>query len=143
MPSPFHQKYSSQTHKVFGDNTTPVMPTGPKQDADRRSSDSSMNSNSGSPTSDRRRSSASRFANLEALKRPQDESSVNRRASLQDSYGKVGMFGNLWNKQVLQHNIIMVESRLTHASFTRGPSGPKSPPQQLKEPRDISTLRSE
>ncbi|KAF2452182.1 hypothetical protein P171DRAFT_426560 [Karstenula rhodostoma CBS 690.94] len=107
MPSPFHQKYSSQTHKAFGDNTVPIMPTAPKQDADRRPSDSSITSNSGSPTSERRRSSVSKFANLEALKRPQDESSVNRRSSLQDSYGKVGVIGTMWN------------------NFTRGPSGSK------------------
>ncbi|KAK3209916.1 hypothetical protein GRF29_44g1072784 [Pseudopithomyces chartarum] len=122
MPSPFHQKYSTQSHKIFGDNTVPSMPTGPKADADRRSSDSSMTSNPGSPT-ERRRSSASKFANLEALKRPQDEQSVNRRSSLQDSYGKVGMFGTMWN------------------NFTRGGPGLKSPPQQPKEARDTTTLR--
>lgn len=54
MPSPFHQKYSSQTHKVFGDNTTPAMPEGPKQDADRRASDSSIGSGPSSPTERRR-----------------------------------------------------------------------------------------
>lgn len=42
MPSPFHQKYSSQSHKVFGDNTVPAMPEAPKDDAQRRGSDSSM-----------------------------------------------------------------------------------------------------
>ncbi|KAJ4305856.1 hypothetical protein N0V90_001388 [Kalmusia sp. IMI 367209] len=97
------------------------MPDGPKQDVDRRASESSIGSNPGSPT-ERRRSSVNRFANLEALKRPQDEQSVNRRASLQDSYGKVGIFGSMWN------------------NFTRGSAGPKSP-QQSKEPRDTSTLR--
>ncbi|KAF1966314.1 hypothetical protein BU23DRAFT_486935 [Bimuria novae-zelandiae CBS 107.79] len=121
MPSPFHQKYSSQTHKIFGDNTVPDMPSAPKQDAERRASDSSVTSNPGSPT-ERRRSSAARFANLEALKRPQDEQSINRRASLHDSYGKVGIFGTMWN------------------NFTRGPAAPK-PPQQPKEPRDTSVLR--
>lgn len=44
MPSPFQQKYSSQNHKVFGDNTTPAMPEAPKQEADRRSSESSVGS---------------------------------------------------------------------------------------------------
>lgn len=43
MPSPFHQKYSSQSHKVFGDNSAiPAMPEAPKEDAQRRGSDSSM-----------------------------------------------------------------------------------------------------
>lgn len=42
MPSPFHQKYSSQSHKVFGDNTVPAMPEAPKDDAQRRGSDSSI-----------------------------------------------------------------------------------------------------
>ncbi|KAF2250909.1 hypothetical protein BU26DRAFT_503517 [Trematosphaeria pertusa] len=121
MPSPFHQKYSSQTHKVFGDNTTPAMPEGPKQDADRRASDSSIGSGPSSPTERRRSSVTNRFANLEALKRPTDEQSVNRRASLQDSYGKVGIFGRAWN------------------NFTRGPASPQSPPAQ-KQARDTTTL---
>lgn len=47
------QKYSSQTHKIFGDNTVPAMPEGPKQEADRRASDSSTTSAS-SPTERRR-----------------------------------------------------------------------------------------
>ncbi|KAH7380464.1 hypothetical protein DE146DRAFT_637476 [Phaeosphaeria sp. MPI-PUGE-AT-0046c] len=107
MPSPFHQKYSSQSHKVFGDNTVPNMPEGPKQEADRRASDSSMSSVPSSPVDNRRRSSAAqRFGNLEALKRPQDPDHTARRSSLQDSYGKVGFIGGLWN------------------SWTRGPSGP-------------------
>jgi hypothetical protein len=43
MPSPFHQKYSSQSHKIFGDNSAvPAMPEAPKEDAQRRGSDSSM-----------------------------------------------------------------------------------------------------
>ncbi|KAH8626449.1 hypothetical protein IG631_18467 [Alternaria alternata] len=46
MPSPFQQKYSTQSHKVFGDNTTPAMPEAPKQEADRRSSESSVGSSS-------------------------------------------------------------------------------------------------
>ncbi|KAF2710152.1 hypothetical protein K504DRAFT_377522 [Pleomassaria siparia CBS 279.74] len=98
MPSPFHQKYSSQNHKVFGDNTVVSMPEGPKQDADRRGSDASIGSNPSS-TADRRRSSTTtRFGGLEALKRPTDEQSVNRRSSLQDSYGKTGIIGSMWNK---------------------------------------------
>lgn len=119
MPSPFHQKYSSQSHKMFGSDTTPSMPEGPKQDVDRRASDASVGSSSGSPTSERRRvrcllsghfssntlqSSTSRFANLEALKRPADEASINRRSSLQDSYAKSGWFGSMWNKYVLLHS---------------------------------------
>jgi len=46
-------------------------------------------------------SSVSKFANLEALKRRTDEESLNRRASLHDSYGKPGLLGNLWNKYVV------------------------------------------
>lgn len=70
---------------------------------------------------------------------------MNRRSSLQDSYGRVGVIGTMWNKQVLQHNKIMEDCRLTHSSFTRGPSGPKSPtqPPAVKAPRDVSTLRTE
>ncbi|KAF2005739.1 hypothetical protein P154DRAFT_518455, partial [Amniculicola lignicola CBS 123094] len=72
------------------------MPEGPKQDADRRASDASI----GSPTStsERRRSSTTtRFGNLEALKRPTDQQSTERRASLQDSYRKTGILGGMWN----------------------------------------------
>jgi hypothetical protein len=97
MPSPFQQKYSSQSHKVFGDNPVPDMPAGPKETADRRSSDSSMSSASGSPDGRRRSSTAQRYANLHALKRPESEEHQARRASLQDSYGKVGVLGGLWN----------------------------------------------
>jgi hypothetical protein len=94
MPSPFHQKYSSQSHKAFGDNTTPAMPEAPKQDAERRGSDSSTTE----PAGRRRSSAAQRFGNLEALKRPTDTESVNRRSSLHDSYGKPGFIGTMWNK---------------------------------------------
>ncbi|KAF1918474.1 hypothetical protein BDU57DRAFT_445384 [Ampelomyces quisqualis] len=122
MPSPFHQKYSSQSHKVFGDNTIPAMPEGPKETADRRASDSSMNSSPPSPIAARRRSSAAqRFANLQALKRPDTHEHTERRASLQDSYGKVGVLGGLWN------------------NFTRGPSGPSS---LSKDAKDITPLRN-
>lgn len=94
------------------------MPEGPKQEADRRGSDSSMTS---STYDGRRRSSAAqRFANLEALKRPQDEQSAARRASLHDSYGKVGFIGSMWN------------------NFTRGPAPmAQSPPKDMK---DTTTL---
>jgi hypothetical protein len=47
MPSPFHQKYSSQSYVV------PAMPEAPKEDAQRRGSDSSMNEPS-SPDARRR-----------------------------------------------------------------------------------------
>jgi len=121
MPSPFQQKYSSQNHKVFGDNTTPAMPEAPKQEADRRSSESSV----GSSYYDGRRrvsssylsltwgffistaadisqsSAAQRFGNLEALKRRQDEESMARRQSFHDAYGKPGFLGTLWNKYVM------------------------------------------
>jgi hypothetical protein len=97
MPSPFQQKYSSQSHKVFGDSPVPDMPAGPKETADRRASDSSMSSASGSPDGRRRSSAAQRYANLHALKRPESEEHQARRASLQDSYGKVGVLGGLWN----------------------------------------------
>merc|ERR1711964_264624 len=104
MPSPFQQKYSSENHKVFGDNTTPAMPEAPKQEADRRSSESSVGS---SYYDGRRRSSAAqRFGNLEALKRRQDEESMARRQSFHDAYGKPGFLGTLWN------------------NFTRGPITP-------------------
>ncbi|RMZ70481.1 conidiation-specific expression [Pyrenophora seminiperda CCB06] len=102
MPSPFQQKYSSQNHKVFGDNTTPAMPEGPKQDAERRSSESSIGS-APSPDGRRRSSAAQRFGNLEALKRRQDEESMARRQSLHEIYGKPSFIGTLWN------------------NFTRGP----------------------
>lgn len=123
MPSPFHQKYSTQSHKVFGDNTVPAMPEGPKQDTDRRASDSSISSQ-GYDYTRRRSSTAQRFANLEALKRPQDERSAARRQSLHDSYGKVGFIGSLWN------------------NFTRGPPLPASQTKKPEEARDISTLRN-
>ena len=104
MPSPFQQKYSTQSHKVFGDNTTPAMPEAPTQEADRRSSESSVGSSS---YDGRRRSSAAqRFGNLEALKRRQDEESMARRQSFHDAYGKPGFLGTLWN------------------NFTRGPVSP-------------------
>ncbi len=90
------------------------MPEGPKDGADRRASDSSITSGS-SPTERRRAclrlkscvlepivanltqsSTTQRFGALEALKRPQD--TPNRRQSLQDAYGKVGVIGTMWNK---------------------------------------------
>ncbi|KAF2822206.1 hypothetical protein CC86DRAFT_373378 [Ophiobolus disseminans] len=43
-------------------------------------------------------SQAQRFGNLHALKRPEGEEHAARRASLQDSYGKVGFIGGLWNR---------------------------------------------
>ena len=46
MTSPFHQKYSTQTHKIFGNDPTPAMPEAPKQDNERRSSDASVGSDS-------------------------------------------------------------------------------------------------
>ncbi|KAF2643847.1 hypothetical protein P280DRAFT_392899 [Massarina eburnea CBS 473.64] len=122
MPSPFHQKYSSQNHKYFGENTTPSMPEGPKQDAERRESNASIGSTPSTAERRRPKSSASRFANLEALKRPTDDASINRRASLQDSYGKSGFLESMWN------------------NFTRGPASPSSP-RQTKEARDTTTLR--
>ncbi|KAJ4370120.1 hypothetical protein N0V86_008856 [Didymella sp. IMI 355093] len=123
MPSPFHQKYSSQSHKVFGDNTVPAMPEAPQDDAQRRGSDSSMTEPS-SPDARRRSSAAQRFGNLEALKRRQDPESTARRASLHDSYGKPGFLGTMWN------------------NFTRGPnsSSPPAAPKQA-DPRDTTTLR--
>jgi hypothetical protein len=54
MPSPFQQKYSSQSHKVFGDSPVPIMPEAPKQDADRRASDASMTDTPPSPDTRRR-----------------------------------------------------------------------------------------
>ncbi|KAJ4409356.1 hypothetical protein N0V91_002712 [Didymella pomorum] len=99
------------------------MPDAPKEDAQRRSSDSSMNEPS-SPDPRRRSSAAQRFGNLEMLKRSQDPESTARRASLHDSYGKSGFLGTMWN------------------NFTRGPSGasPPAAPKQV-EPRDTTTLR--
>ncbi|KAH7132279.1 hypothetical protein B0J11DRAFT_503451 [Dendryphion nanum] len=126
MPSPFHQKYSSQSHKSFADNSTvPAMPEGPKQDAERRTSDASIGAGPESPTQRRRSSATNRFAALEALKRPTDAQSTERRASLHDSYGKPGFLGSMWN------------------NFTRGPAGAQQPQQsqQPKQPRDTTTLR--
>ncbi|KAF2867605.1 hypothetical protein BDV95DRAFT_610522 [Massariosphaeria phaeospora] len=122
MPSPFHQKYSSQNHKWQGDNTVPVMADEPKQQSQRRPSDTSVDSDSQlSPTERRRSSVGNRFANLHALKRPTDEDSTNRRASWQDSYAKPGILGTFWN------------------NYTRGPSinQQKEP---IKETRNTSTL---
>lgn len=122
MPSPFHQKYSSQNHKIFNDNTVPAMPEGPKQDNDRRASESSFSSQT--YDNRRRRSSAtSRFANLEALKRPQDEQSAARRQSLHDSYGKVGFIGSMWN------------------NFTRGPPITTTQTQNTKDTGNTGNSR--
>ncbi|KAF3009840.1 hypothetical protein E8E13_010429 [Curvularia kusanoi] len=97
------------------------MPEAPKDDAQRRGSDSSMTEPS-SPDARRRSSAAQRFGNLEMLKRPSDAASAERRASLHDHYGKPGFLGTMWN------------------NFTRGGSG--SPPApKAAEPRDTSTLR--
>ncbi|KAF9692962.1 hypothetical protein EKO04_009193 [Ascochyta lentis] len=138
MPSPFHQKYSSQSHKAFGDSTVPAMPEAPKEDAQRRGSDGSMAEPS-SPDGRRRSSAAQRYGNLEMLKRPTDQASVDRRSSLHDSYGKPGFLGTMWNKQV---NDSFYRSSANIISFTRGPSS-SSPPAAPKssEARDISTLR--
>jgi hypothetical protein len=46
-------------------------------------------------------SAAQRFGNLQALKRPDTQEHTERRASLQDSYGKVGVLGGLWNRYVM------------------------------------------
>ncbi|KAF2628395.1 hypothetical protein BU25DRAFT_490542 [Macroventuria anomochaeta] len=99
------------------------MPEGPKDDAQRRGSDSSMTEPS-SPDGRRRSSAAQRFGNLEMLKRPADPASAERRVSLHDAYGKPGFLGTMWN------------------NFTRGPSS-ASPPAVPKasEPRDTTTLR--
>lgn len=108
MSSPISQKLSSQANKAFGENATPAMPDAPKQDVERRASDASE---SGSFYDGRRRSSAAqRFANLEALKRRQDEESLARRQSFHDAYGKPGILGTWWN------------------NFTRGPVVPQSQP---------------
>ncbi|KAF2740229.1 hypothetical protein EJ04DRAFT_548693 [Polyplosphaeria fusca] len=122
MPSPFHQKYSTQSHRIFGDNTAPSMPEGPKQDNERRTSDSSIGSGPSSPNERRKSSVANRFTALEALKRPVDDASTNRRSSLQDSYKKPGIIGSVWN------------------SYTRGPSGQQQQ-QPKSEQRDTTTLR--
>jgi hypothetical protein len=45
-------------------------------------------------------SAAQRFGNLEALKRPNDPASAERRASLNDHYTKPGFLGTMWNKYV-------------------------------------------
>jgi hypothetical protein len=108
MSSPVHQKYSSQSHKIFNNDPVPAMPEAPKQDNERRPSDASVGSEG---FNGRRRSSAAqRFGNLEALKRRQDEESMARRQSFHDAYGKPGILGTWWN------------------NFTRGPlqSQPKN-----------------
>lgn len=53
-------------------------------------------------------SAAQRFANLEALKRRQDEESLARRQSFHDAYGKPGILGTWWNKYV-NHVILQVQ----------------------------------
>merc|ERR1712070_387833 len=120
MPSPFHQKYSSQSHKMFGDNAVPAMPDAPKDDAQRRGSDSSM-AESSYQDARRRSSAAQRFGNLEMLKRPNDPASAERRASLNDHYTKPGFLGTMWN------------------NFTRGSGSPPAP--KAAESRDSTTLR--
>lgn len=120
MPSPFHQKYSSQSHKMFGDNAVPAMPDAPKDDAQRRGSDSSI-TESTYQDARRRSSAAQRFGNLEALKRPNDPASAERRASLNDHYTKPGFLGTMWN------------------NFTRGAASPPAP--KAAESRDTTTLR--
>ncbi|EUC51117.1 hypothetical protein COCMIDRAFT_80350 [Bipolaris oryzae ATCC 44560] len=104
---------SSPINKVFGNDATPAMPEAPKQNNDRRASDASVGSDSF--FNGRRRSSAAqRFANLEALKRRQDEESLARRQSFHDAYGKPGIIGTWWN------------------NFTRGPLHPTTQSQQSK-----------
>jgi hypothetical protein len=124
MPSPFHQKYSSQSHKVFGDNTVPAMPEAPKQDAERRARMVLHQTHAEgyvvtlflhhapllfTSANDTQSSAAQRFGNLETLKRRQDEESMNRRQSFHDAYGKPGILGSMWNKYTL---------RLFHISYT-------------------------
>merc|ERR1712007_49461 len=122
----FHQKYSSQTHKVYEDYITPSMPQGPKEDNERRTSDASTSSSTSTSSTGRRGSATNRF---EEFKRPTDDPErAARRASLQDSYGRQGFLGSMWN------------------SFTRGPiNGPMktapSAPEERKGSRDTSTLR--
>jgi hypothetical protein len=128
MPSPFHQKYASQTHKYFAGkyDTMPSIPDAPNKDAERRESDASSVDAPASPT-DRRRSSTQRYANLEAMKRPTDDESVKKRASYQDArIGTPGFLGQWWN------------------NFTRGPMANEPLPQKPKDipdVRDTSTLR--
>ncbi|OCL02469.1 hypothetical protein AOQ84DRAFT_304661 [Glonium stellatum] len=117
MPSPFHQKYSSQNHKNF--NTIAAMPDPPAPER----KDSVGSSPPSSPTERRRSSGAMRFAALEALKRPQTEEHTTRRASFQDAkIGSPGIIGSWWN------------------NFTRGPTNPQGPTKS-KEPRDVTTLK--
>ncbi|KAF2743401.1 hypothetical protein M011DRAFT_220568 [Sporormia fimetaria CBS 119925] len=121
MPSPFHQKYSSQTHKVF---TTPSLPGANIQQTERRESDASTSSMSSSPPSspERRRSSAAKkFEKLDALKRPTDPDMAERRASYYaDAYARPGFVGTMWT------------------NFTRGKRNSTS--EGSKSPRDTSTL---
>ncbi|KAF2278734.1 uncharacterized protein EI97DRAFT_217495 [Westerdykella ornata] len=145
MPTPFfHQKYATQTHKIFETHHTP-----PQTKDDRRPSDandlsrtSSASSDMSSPPPqshddspqkspwhDRRRSSASN--RLENFVRPQDAEHTARRASMQDFYAKPGFFGKMWNNW-------------THGPTTPGTTAPGSKSgASNKEPRDITTLRSE
>ncbi|ORY09017.1 hypothetical protein BCR34DRAFT_385150 [Clohesyomyces aquaticus] len=109
MPSPFwQQKYSSQNHTIFGNNTTPAMPEGPKKEEIRRASDASIGSQPRESGERRRSSTLTKFANLHALKRPDDPDHAARRASFTDAKAKPGFIGSLW------HN------------YTRGPSSPPS-----------------
>jgi len=98
MPSPFHQKYATQTHRVFtNDTTTNTMPTMPDPPATEKKPDPA--SPPLSPTERRRSSGTMRYANLYALKRPEgDDEGAKRRASLTDArIGQPGVFGTWWN----------------------------------------------
>lgn len=129
MPSPFHQKYATQTHKVFEDYLPsvpdPTKSETSKMDTDRRSSAASASSTSSTGSLDSRRGSASE--RFEHFKRSDDPEKAARRASLHDSYGKPGFFGSMWH------------------SWTRGPAVPSGPAQSRASDnaRDVSTLRSE
>jgi hypothetical protein len=82
-------------------------------------------------------SAAQRFGNLETLKRPQDDDSMNRRQSLHDSYGKPGILGSMWNKYAF--SLLMSKIQANVHSFTRGPAQVLKA-QPAKETQDTTTL---
>ncbi|KAF2763571.1 hypothetical protein EJ05DRAFT_472465 [Pseudovirgaria hyperparasitica] len=96
MPSPIHQKYSSQTHRLPSE---PISSSAePRQD--RRSSLSSAQNEIliSSPPNRFSRRGSNAWENFAALKRPIDNPNVEaRRASFADSRPKGGMFGTWFN----------------------------------------------
>lgn len=119
MPSPFHQKYSSQRHRVYSKK---AIHSNKSAAATTEEHGSSTSSPPASTTARRMSTGGSKFANLEALKRPQTEEGIKRRLSAQESkIGTPGVVGSLWN------------------NYTRGSTTIQPAPK--KESRDTTTLK--